>query len=159
MHRIVTYKHIPMLLEWDDCKGVSASQMPRTAGLYAQVYRPDRAVRIGQAHNIHTRLRQATAWANRMKMGREREAQLRRMSELCQRVKATGNDGFEYFLVSDHPDLEGKEFRMECEAYLFGWLETTAERNGWRNWNTERIQVQLRPIYMQARQEGLETQP
>lgn len=126
--------------------------MPRSPGLYAQVYWPDRAVRIGQSANIYHRLREATAWASAMNNGTARESQLRRTSALCERVKATGNEGFEYFVVADHPTLSDRALRLECEAFLFGWFAATAAAGDWRNWNEERVQVELRPIFEAAYQ-------
>lgn len=147
MLKVLTFGGVPLLVEWMEGKGLSAHEMPRSPGLYAQIYWPDRAVRIGQSSNIHTRLREATAWANAMHLGTAREKQLRRKSELCERVKATGNEGFEYFVVSNHPCLSEKTLRMGCEVFLFGWFEATGASLGWKNWNKERVRSDLRPIF------------
>jgi len=78
------------------------------------------------------------------------EKQLRRTNALCQRVKLTGNQGFEYFLIADHTDLHDANRRPECEAYLFGWFAASSTINGWADWNTERVRKTLRPIYEQG---------
>ncbi|WP_198133597.1 hypothetical protein [Roseovarius sp. TM1035] len=116
------FRDIPLHVNWIKGEGFLASDAPGSPGLYAQIYWPEHAARIGQSSNIRNRLREATAWANAMRRGTARDNQLRRTSELCVRVKATGNQGFEYFLISDFEGLAGQSIRLECEAFLFGWF-------------------------------------
>lgn len=141
------FRDIPLHVSWIKGKGFLAPDAPRTPGLYAQIYWPEHAVRIGQSSNIRNRLREATAWANAMHLGTARDSQLRRTSELCERVKATGNEGFEYFLISDCENLAEQSLRLECEAFLFGWFMSFGEPNGWRNWNKEGVRRDLRSIF------------
>lgn len=141
------FRSIPLHVNWVKGEGFSASEAPKVPGLYAQVYWPEYAVRIGQSSNIRNRLREATAWANAMHRGTARDSQLRRTSELCERVKATGNEGFEYFVISEYQGFSEQLLRLECEAFLFGWFAASGEPNGWRNWNKEGIRKDLRPIF------------
>ena len=149
------FKGIELNVNWAEGEGFSASDAAAVAGLYAQVYWPDRAVRIGQSSNIRNRLREATAWANAMHRGRASEDQLRRTSELCERVKATGNEGFEYFLISRDQRLFEASLRLECEAFLFGWCESRSEQGAWKNWNREKVRKDLTPLF----DEGASEQP
>ncbi len=141
------FREIELHVDWVDNRGFQPSDAPSLPGLYAQIYWPERAVRIGQSSNIKQRLSEATAWANAMRNGTAAENQLRRTSELCQRVKQTGNEGFEYFLISDDPRFSEKSLRLECEAFLFGWFQSNSEHNRWKNWNLERPRKELMPIY------------
>lgn len=141
------FRNIYLNVNWSKGGGFSARDAPRSPGLYAQVYFPEPAVRIGQSSNIRNRLREATSWANRMHLGTASVEQLRRPSELCKRVKATGNSGFEYFLISGSPELSDKAFRLECEAFLFGWCVSFAEATGWKNWNEEKVKLNLIPFF------------
>jgi hypothetical protein len=144
------FRDAPLHVDWREKTGLSAEQMPRAAGLYAQIYWPDRAVRIGQSANIYSRLREATTWARDMQSGTARASQLRRTSELCERVKKSGNEGFKYFTISSHPMFVDESLRRECEAFLFGWFAATAAGKKWRNWNGERVRSELRAVFDDA---------
>ena len=149
------YRDIELHVDWVEGYGFRPSVAPSSSGLYAQIYWPDRAVRIGQSSNIVQRLREATSWANAMCEGTAPEDQLRRTSALCQRVKQTGNEGFEYFLISDDPRFTDHSLRLEYEAFLFGWFQSNCELSGWINWNLERPRKELMPIF----NEGAAFQP
>lgn len=141
------FRDIPLHISWIKGEGFLAVDAPRSSGLYAQIYWPEYAVRIGQSSNVRNRLREATTWANAMHLGTARESQLRRTSELCERVKATGNEGFEYFLISGNEAFSDKNLRLECEAFLFGWFQSFGEPNGWKNWNKEGVRKNLRLVF------------
>ncbi len=146
----VQYEGVRFSVNWRPGHGFDRQRAPRGSGLYSQIYWPDRAVRIGQSSNIYSRVREAMAWAKNMQEGTARESQLRRTSPICERVKATGNAGFEFYTISADPRLKGRELRMECEAFLFGWFEATKEAGHWESWNLERIRFDLKPIYEDA---------
>jgi len=151
----VLFREIELHVDWVEACGFQPSTAPSLPGLYAQIYWPERAVRIGQSSNIKQRLKEATAWANAMYNGTAPENQLRRTSDLCQRVKQTGNEGFEYFLISDDQRFSEQSSRLECEAFLFGWFQSNYEYNCWKNWNLERPRKELMSIF----NEGSSHQP
>jgi len=141
------FEDIELNVSWVEGEGFFAQDAPSVAGLYAQIYWPDRAVRIGQSSNIRNRLREASAWANAMHHGTAHENQLRRTSDLCERVKATGNEGFEYFLISSDQQLVEASLRLKCEAFLFGWFKSRSEKSVWKNWNKEKVRKDLIPHF------------
>lgn len=145
------FRDIHLNVTWVEGSGFNPTNAPSSSGLYAQVYWPDRAVRIGQSSNIRQRLREATAWVHAMHQGTAPENQLRRTSELCERVKETGNEGFEYFLISDDRCFSDHSLRLECEAFLFGWFESNDEHNGWKNWNREKPRKELMSIFNEGK--------
>jgi len=54
------FRNIPLQMDWSEGDGFDAAYAPRVPGLYAQIYWPDRAVRIGQSASIRNRLMEAT---------------------------------------------------------------------------------------------------
>lgn len=96
---LIPYQGLDFLMSWQEGAGRSAPEMPGLPGIYAQVFWPRRAARIGQTGNMRNRLREATSWAEGMHRGTARPSQLRRTSDLSMQVKASGNAGFEYFVV------------------------------------------------------------
>jgi len=146
----LNFNGIPLLINWVQGEGFGPEDAPKSAGIYAQIHWLDRAARIGQSANIRNRVREATSWARGMHLGIRRASDLRRTSPICERVKATGSDGFAYFLISDDKRLADKETRLACEAYLFGWFQAISASDGWTDWNLERVQKKFRTAYDEA---------
>mgnify|MGYP005862266707 CR=1 FL=1 len=146
------YRGLYLHVNWIKGSGFYARDAPKSSGLYAQIYWPEKAVRIGQSSDIRSRLSEATAWAKAMHLGTARVEQLRRTSEICERVKATGNSDFEYFVISESPEFSDKAFRLECEAFLFGWFASFAKARKWKNWNREKLQSKFKPFFEEGMQ-------
>jgi hypothetical protein len=61
-------------------------------------------------------------------------AQLRRTLPIAEAAKATGVEGFEFYVVSNDPRLEDKALRQDTERFLFAWADRAA---GFVNWNRQ----------------------
>ena len=60
---------------------------------------------------------------------------LRRTSPIAEAAKATGAEGFEFYVVSDDPRLNDKELRQGTERFLFKWAE---QADGFVSWNRQK---------------------
>jgi len=60
--------------------------------------------------------------------------QLRRTLPIAQAAKATGAEGFEFYVVSDDPLLEDKALRQDCERFMFEWVRRAP---GFVDWNRQ----------------------
>ncbi|WP_413875198.1 hypothetical protein [Albidovulum sp.] len=134
-NRHVNYRGIDLFVGWENGSGVAVSELPAKAGVYAEIYWPERGVRIGETgRSIRGKIRHDIRWFTSMMDGSAPPEQLRRTLPIAEAAKATGAQGFEFFVVSDNPLLAEKNLRQECERFLFRWLATA---QGWVNWNRQ----------------------
>jgi hypothetical protein len=63
------------------------------------------------------------------------EHQLRRRLPIALAAKATGEVGFEFYVISADQRLADKALRQECERFLFAWAQ---QAEGFVDWNRQR---------------------
>jgi len=132
---VAVFKDLYLITDFKPGSGLTVSQLPKSPGLYAEVYWPERGLRIGESKSIRQKIRHDIAWINAMYNGSADETQLRRVTPIAQAAKATGVKGFEFYLVSDDPRLEDRALRHETERFLFKWAEQAEE---FKSWNFQR---------------------
>jgi len=124
---------IPLSTEFKQGFGLAVERLPDSPGIYAEVYWPQRGLRIGETgRSIRGKLGHDFRWFNGMHDGTAPERDLRRTSPICQAAKATGAEGFEFYVVSTDPRLADKALRQETERFLHDWAERAP---GFVNWN------------------------
>ena len=130
----VTFREILLNVDWRQGESDRAT-LPTTPGIYAEVFWPARAVRIGETGlSIRAKVGQDWSWLRSMGDGTAPATQLRRSHPICAAAREFGSDGFEAFLVSDDPQLLDKTVRQECERYLFEYVRASE----WIDWNRQR---------------------
>jgi len=134
--RIVKHQGISLRVDWRPGAGKLVENLPTTAGIYAEIYWPERGVRIGETGlSVRGKIRHDIRWFESMKSRTAPVAQLCRTLPIAQAAKATGTRGFEFFLVSADPRLADKELRQDCERFLFAWVRQV---EGLVDWNRQR---------------------
>ncbi|WP_152450249.1 hypothetical protein [Roseivivax sp. THAF197b] len=90
-------------------QGLAVEYITTRAGIYAEVYKPERGVRIGETgRSICGKIKHDIRWFRSMRDGTAPESQLRRTLPIAQAAKRTGDIGFAYFVVCSDPRLEDK---------------------------------------------------
>lgn len=118
MPRIVTYHGIDLNVDWSG-DGQPVENLPTTAGLYAEVFLPERGVRIGETgKSIRGKIRHDIRWFRSMHNGTAPEHQLRRTLPIAEAAKRAGEVGFAFFVVSSDQRLQEKYLRQCCERFL-----------------------------------------
>lgn len=118
----MNYKGIELNMDWTPEKDVPISDLPKCAGLYAEIHWRSFGVRIGHSTNIKSRHSEAKCWMNKMHAGTAKPSEQRRSNLHCQAVKLDGAKGFGHFVISIDPRLEDGMLRLELETYLFNWV-------------------------------------
>jgi hypothetical protein len=117
-------------------QGLVVDHLTTKAGIYAEVYTPERGVRIGETgRSIRGKIKHDIRWFRSMRDGTAPESQLRRTLPIAQAAKRTGDIGFAYFVVSSDPRLEDKVLRQACERFMFEWVRNHPH---WVDWNRQR---------------------
>lgn len=133
--RIVAYHGIDLNVDWSG-NGLPVENLPTTAGIYAEVFLPERGVRIGETGNsIRGKIRHDIRWFRSMHNGTAPEHQLRRTLPIAEAAKRAGDVGFAFFVVSSDQRLQEKYLRQSCERFLFDWVR---EHSDWIDWNRQR---------------------
>ena len=132
---IGAFKKIRLNIEWSG-RGLPVNALPTKPGIYAEIYRPERGVRIGETgRSIRGKIKHDIRWFRSMGDGTAPKAQLRRTLPIAEAAKKTGDVGFAYFVVSCDNRLEDKELRQACERQLFEWVR---QQPNWADWNRQR---------------------
>lgn len=131
----VSHRGIALSVNWTVGGGLAVDALPNQAGIYAEVYWSERGVRIGETgRSIRGKIRHDVRWFNSMRDGTAPPEQMRRTLPIAQAAKATGAQGFEYFVVSADPRLEDKALRQDCERFMFEWVRAA---QGFVDWNRQ----------------------
>jgi hypothetical protein len=85
--------------------------------------------------SIRGKIRRNIYWFKRMHNGTAPPEQLRRTLPIAEAAKATGHEGFEFYVVSDDPRLKEKALRQETERFLHAWAK---QADGFVNWNRQK---------------------
>ncbi|MDX1820110.1 MAG: hypothetical protein R3197_04360 [Paracoccaceae bacterium] len=132
--KMAVWQGIQLDLDWEG-PGLAVDQLPTTPGVYAEVYLPERGVRIGETgRSIRGKIRHDIRWFRSMRDGTAPEHQLRRTLPIAQAAKRTGDAGFAFFVVSNDPRLEAKDVRQSCERFVFDWVRRSPY---WVDWNRQ----------------------
>lgn len=131
----IEFEGLRLNVAWIKGQGLSSGLLPNQPGLYAEIYWPERGVRIGETgRSIRGKIRHDIRWFNSMRAGTAPPAQLRRTLPIAMAAKRTGALGFEFYVVSADPRLTDKTLRQGAERYLFAWIR---ERPDWVDWNRQ----------------------
>lgn len=132
------FKGLFLFTDFKPGSGLTVKQLPNRPGIYAEVYWPERGLRFGETGvSIRGKIRHDIYWLNTMHRGTAKEADLRRTIPIAQAAKATGVEGFEFYVVSDDPQFEDMSLRQEAERFMFDWAEQSEEFVSWnlqRSW-------------------------
>lgn len=134
---IIVYKGIELFVGWSRETSIPVDELPKCAGLYAEIHWASKGVRIGHTANIRARHKQSSRWAKEMQDGTAPVAQLRRNNVFCQAVKR--GDEFGHCVISTDPRLNDKQLRLEVESFLFEWVarheifQDFNYQRGWKN--------------------------
>lgn len=130
--RFVEFEGIRLSVSWMPGRGASPHLLPDRPGLYAEIYWPERGVRIGETGlSIRGKIRQDIRWMESMHAGTAPPAQLRRTLPIGMAAKRTGRVGFEFYTVSVDPRLADKALRQEAERFMFSWVRGQTEFIDW----------------------------
>ena len=137
----IMFQGIPLFVGFKQGEGLAVNQLPRTPGIYAEVYWPQRGCRIGETERydgIRGKVGGDDRWFDMMHDGTAPEKDLRRIHipnphPIVLAAAATGSVGFEYYVVSDHPRLKDMALRHEAERFLHA-----LELPGLVNWNFQK---------------------
>ena len=132
----VEFQGVRLSVDWQMRRGLNSSELPARPGVYAEVYWPQRGVRIGETgRSIRAKIRHDIRWFNSLRDGTAPQEQLRRTLPIALAAKATGEAGFEFYVVSDDDRLEDKLLRQSCERFMFDWVRA---HPGLTDWNRQR---------------------
>lgn len=93
---VTFFKGLFLFTDFKPGSGLTVKQLPLLPGLYAEVYWPERGLRIGESTSIRRKIRHDIGWIRAMHNGSADEKQLRRTTPITQAAKATGIEGFEF---------------------------------------------------------------
>lgn len=131
----IVWEGIELNIDWSG-KGLAVDQLPTSAGIYAEVYLPERGVRVGETgRSIRAKIRHDIRWFRSMRDGTAPEHQLRRTLPIALAAKKTGETGFAFFVVSSDHRLQEKNLRQSCERFLFDWVR---DHPDWVDWNRQK---------------------
>ena len=134
-NNLIVWKGIELDVEWSG-KGLAVDRLPTSPGVYAEIYLPERGVRIGDTgRSIRGKIRHDTRWFRSMHDGTAPEHQLRRTLPIALAAKQTGETGFAFFVVSSDPRLQEKNLRQSCERFMFDWVR---DHPDWVDWNRQK---------------------
>lgn len=120
---------------WVPGRGHSPDLLPDKPGLYAEIYWPERGVRIGETgRSIRGKIRHDIRWFKTMHAGTAPPEQLRRTLPIAMAAKRSGAVGFEFYPISVDPRLADKELRQSAERFLFFWVRS---QQHWIDWNRQ----------------------
>ncbi|TNF58722.1 MAG: hypothetical protein EP307_11780 [Rhodobacteraceae bacterium] len=132
--KTVVHLDVALNVDWTG-PGLPVDALPTTAGIYAEIYRPERGVRIGETgRSIRGKIRHDIAWFRAMRDGTAPDSQLRRTLPIAEAAKRTGDVGFAFFVVSEDPRLRDKDLRQSCERFMFDWVRRQSD---WIDWNRQ----------------------
>lgn len=137
---MTVFQGISLFTEFKQGSGLAVERLPASPGIYAWIYWPERGLRIGETKDLRGKSMSEIRWFKSMHNGTARQKDLRRLalpdpSPYLQAAVATGDVGFELYLVSDDPRLKDKPLRQEMEIFLHDWAERA---DGFVNWNRQR---------------------
>lgn len=122
------FEGVLLNVSWLPAYGLSPDLLPDKPGLYAEIYWPERGVRIGETgRSIRSKIRHDIRWFKNMHAGTAPPEQLRRTLPIAMAAKQSGDVGFEFYPVSTDPRLADKKLRQNAERFLFSWVR--AQRN------------------------------
>lgn len=129
---VIEHAGLSLKVFWRPGLGTVPDRLPNTAGIYAEIYWPERGIRIGETgRSIRGKIRHDLRWFESMKNGTAPAAQLRRTLPIAMAAKRTGSDGFEFFTVCDDPRLADKQLRQDTERFLFRWVRAHSDLVDW----------------------------
>lgn len=129
------YEGLRLNVSWLMGRSRSPGLLPAKPGLYAEIYWPERGVRIGETgRSIRGKIRHDIRWFKSMHAGTAPPEQLRRTLPIAMAAKRTGTVGFEFYPVSIDPRLADKELRQNAERFLFSWVRSQPQ---WVDWNRQ----------------------
>ena len=129
---MLDYMGLKLNVNWRQGLGTAPESLPNVPGIYAEIYWPERGVRIGETgRSIRGKIKHDLRWFESMKNGTAPPAQLRRTLPIALAAKRTGATGFEFFTVCDDPRLVDKELRQHAERFLFQWVRAQKELVDW----------------------------
>lgn len=128
----IEFEGIRLNVSWQPGRGSSPDLLPDRPGLYAEIYWPERGVRIGETgRSVRGKIRHDIRWMMSMRAGTAPPEQLRRTLPIAMAAKRTGHVGFEFYAVSVDPRLAEKSLRQEAERFLFSWVGGQAKLVDW----------------------------
>lgn len=128
----IEFEGIRLHVSWLPGRGSSPDLLPDRPGLYAEIYWPERGVRIGETgRSIRGKIRHDIRWMKSMRARTAPPEQLRRTLPIAMAAKRTGHVGFEFYAVSVDPRLAEKSLRQEAERFLFSWVRRQEELVDW----------------------------
>lgn len=133
----ILFRGIPLFIGFKQGEGLAVKQLPRTPGIYAEVYWPQHGCRIGetaQNDGIRGKIRGDIGWFRRHQAGIAEDQH--RTIPIALAANATGPDGFEFYVVSDDPRFVDKALRQEAERFLHALnLPGLVNWNFQKNWS------------------------
>lgn len=131
----LNFEGIRLNVFWLPERSRSPELLPDKPGLYAEVYWPERGVRIGETgRSIRGKIRHDIRWFKSMHAGTAPPEQLRRTLPIALAAKRSGDEGFGFYPISVDPRLADKEFRQNAERFLFSWVRSQRQ---WVDWNRQ----------------------
>lgn len=128
----LSFEGVRLNVCWLPGQGWSPDLLPDKPGLYAEIYWPERGVRIGETGlSIRGKVRHDLRWFKNMHAGTAPPAQLRRTLPIAMAAKRSGAVGFEFYSVSIDPRLADKELRQNAERFLFSWVRSQTHLVAW----------------------------
>jgi len=133
---ITHYQGVELNVDWRPGSGARTRDLPNAPGIYAEIYWPEAAVRIGETgRSIRAKVQHDVRWFNSLRAGTAPQSQMRRTIPIATVAKQHGADAFEFYVVSADPVLIEKNLRQACERHMFTWVESNPV---YTNWNFQR---------------------
>lgn len=126
------FEGVRLNVSWLPTLSRSPDLLPDKPGLYAEIYWPERGVRIGETErSIRGKIRHDIRWFKSMHAGTAPPEQLRRTLPIAMAAKRSGFGGFEFYAISTDPRLADKELRQNAERFLFSWVRAQRHLVDW----------------------------
>lgn len=126
------FKGVRLNVSWPPSSSRSPDLLPDKPGLYAEIYWPERGVRIGETgRSIRGKIRHDIRWLKSMHAGTAPPEQLRRTLPIAMAAKKSGVEGFRFYPISTDPRLVDKELRQDAERFLFSWVRAQQNLVDW----------------------------
>ena len=151
MH-IIQLREYKLNMHWLKTDGHLAKDASRSGGVYAEIHWPTNSLRIGHAKEFRGRHMGHVNWAGKHKNGTHPPALAKRKGEIVDIAKKWGKEGWRYYVICEHPNLQptpenfenkdaGKSEREAVENFLHHWAREI--NHGFYNINRESAQNRL----------------
>lgn len=126
------FEGVRLNVSWLPASSRSPDLLPDKPGLYAEIYWPERGVRIGETgRSIRGKIRHDIRWFKSMHAGTAPPEQLRRTLPIAIAAKKSGVEGFGFYPISTDPRLVDKDLRQDAERFLFSWVRAQQHLMDW----------------------------